>query len=56
MVEDNGSGIAREQIGPVFGKLLYGSKFQSIGGKQGRGDCQGDGEGKKWLRDGCSKS
>jgi len=37
IVEDNGSGIDRVQIGPVFGKLLYGSKFQSIGGKQGRG-------------------
>ena len=37
VVEDNGPGISKTQVGPVFGKLLYGSKFQSIGGKQGRG-------------------
>jgi len=36
-VEDNGPGIVKKQIGPVFGKLLYGSKFQTFGGKQGRG-------------------
>ena len=37
IVEDNGPGIVKAQIGPVFGKLLYGSKFQTFGGKQGRG-------------------
>lgn len=37
IVEDNGPGIVKKQIGPVFGKLLYGSKFQTFGGKQGRG-------------------
>lgn len=36
-IEDNGPGIVEKQIAPIFGKLLYGSKFQSIGGKQGRG-------------------
>ena len=37
IIEDNGPGIVRKHIGPVFGKLLYGSKFQTFGGKQGRG-------------------
>jgi len=37
IVEDNGPGIVKKHIGPVFGKLLYGSKFQTFGGKQGRG-------------------
>ena len=37
IVEDNGPGIVKKQIGPIFGKLLYGSKFQTFGGKQGRG-------------------
>lgn len=37
IIEDNGPGIVEKQIAPIFGKLLYGSKFQSIGGKQGRG-------------------
>ncbi len=37
VVEDNGPGIVKQQIGPIFGKLLYGSKFQTYGGKQGRG-------------------
>jgi len=37
IVEDNGPGIVKKQIAPIFGKFLYGSKFQSIGGKQGRG-------------------
>ncbi|MFM7280912.1 MAG: ATP-binding protein, partial [Planctomycetia bacterium] len=27
VVEDNGPGIVKDQIGKVFGKLLYGSKF-----------------------------
>jgi DNA topoisomerase-6 subunit B len=34
-VEDNGPGIVSEQIPPVFGKLLYGSRFHQI--KQSRG-------------------
>ena len=29
IVEDNGPGIVKEQIGKVFAKLLYGSKFQT---------------------------
>ncbi|MBD3262985.1 DNA topoisomerase VI subunit B [Candidatus Woesearchaeota archaeon] len=37
IVTDNGPGIVKKQIGPIFGKLLYGSKFQVFGGKQGRG-------------------
>jgi DNA topoisomerase-6 subunit B len=34
-VEDNGPGIVREQVGRVFGKLLYGSKFHRL--RQSRG-------------------
>ncbi|MCE9637476.1 MAG: DNA topoisomerase VI subunit B [Planctomycetes bacterium] len=34
-IEDNGPGIVPEQIGRVFGKLLYGSKFHRL--KQQRG-------------------
>ncbi|MDD1673275.1 MAG: DNA topoisomerase VI subunit B, partial [Methanomicrobiales archaeon] len=34
-VEDNGPGIVPAQIPPVFGKLLYGSRFHQI--KQSRG-------------------
>ena len=34
-IEDNGPGIVQEQIGRVFGKLLYGSKFHRL--KQSRG-------------------
>ncbi len=37
IVEDNGPGISKKHLTKSFGKLLYGSKFQSIGGKQGRG-------------------
>jgi len=37
IVEDNGPGIVKDKVAPVFGKLLYGSKFQTFGGKQGRG-------------------
>lgn len=37
IIEDNGPGIVKKQIAPIFGKFLYGSKFQSTGGKQGRG-------------------
>jgi DNA topoisomerase-6 subunit B len=34
-VEDNGPGIVKQNIGKVFGKLLYGSKFHRL--KQSRG-------------------
>lgn len=37
IIEDNGPGIVKKQIAPIFGKFLYGSKFQSIGGQQARG-------------------
>ena len=30
IVEDNGPGIVKEQIGKIFAKLLYGSKFHSL--------------------------
>jgi len=35
IVEDNGPGIVKENIGNVFGKLLYGSKFHRL--RQSRG-------------------
>ncbi len=35
IVEDNGPGIVKEQIGKIFGKLLYGSKFHRL--RQSRG-------------------
>jgi DNA topoisomerase-6 subunit B len=34
-VEDNGPGIVKEQVGKIFGKLLYGSKFHRL--KMSRG-------------------
>src|SRR5688500_2248962 len=40
VVEDNGPGIVSEQIGKVFGRLLYGSKFHKLAqtrGQQGIG-------------------
>jgi DNA topoisomerase VI subunit B len=37
IVEDNGPGIDKKHLLRAFGKLLYGSKFQTTGGKQGRG-------------------
>ncbi len=40
IVEDNGPGILPEQIGRIFGKLLYGSKFHKLSqsrGQQGMG-------------------
>jgi DNA topoisomerase VI subunit B len=37
IVEDNGPGIEKKHLFKAFGKLLYGSKFQTTGGKQGRG-------------------
>jgi DNA topoisomerase-6 subunit B len=39
-VEDNGPGIVEDQIGRIFGKLLYGSKFHKLSqsrGQQGMG-------------------
>ncbi len=39
-IEDNGPGIVRDQVGKVFGKLLYGSKFHKLSqtrGQQGIG-------------------
>ncbi len=35
IIEDNGPGIVKQQIGKIFGKLLYGSKFHSL--RQSRG-------------------
>jgi DNA topoisomerase VI subunit B len=35
VIEDNGPGIVEEQVGKVFGKLLYGSKFHRL--RQSRG-------------------
>lgn len=37
IVEDNGPGITKAHLTKAFGKLLYGSKFQTIGGQQARG-------------------
>ncbi len=34
-IEDNGPGIVAEQVGKIFGKLLYGSKFHRL--RQARG-------------------
>jgi len=39
-VEDNGPGIVEEQLGRIFGKLLYGSRFHKLSqsrGQQGMG-------------------
>jgi DNA topoisomerase-6 subunit B len=35
-IEDNGPGIVQEQIGRVFGKLLYGSKFHKLSQSRGQ--------------------
>jgi DNA topoisomerase-6 subunit B len=35
-VEDNGPGIVENQIGKVFGKLLYGSKFHKLSQSRGQ--------------------
>lgn len=35
VIEDNGPGIVKNQIPPIFGKLLYGSRFHAI--RQSRG-------------------
>ena len=37
IVEDNGPGLNEKVLEKAFGSLLFGSKFRSIGGKQGRG-------------------
>tara|TARA_Y100000034_G_scaffold7541_1_gene8328 strand:- start:2572 stop:4182 length:1611 start_codon:yes stop_codon:yes gene_type:complete len=37
IVEDNGPGLNKKVLAKAFGSLLYGSKFRSTGGKQGRG-------------------
>ncbi|MBI5392502.1 DNA topoisomerase VI subunit B [Candidatus Woesearchaeota archaeon] len=40
IVEDNGPGIVKKQLGKIFGKLLYGSKFHKLQmnrGQQGIG-------------------
>jgi DNA topoisomerase-6 subunit B len=40
IVEDNGPGIVEQQLGRIFGKLLYGSKFHKLSqsrGQQGMG-------------------
>ena len=39
-IQDNGPGIVKKQIPPIFGKLLYGSKFHKLKmtrGQQGIG-------------------
>ncbi|MEO0650054.1 MAG: DNA topoisomerase VI subunit B [Planctomycetota bacterium] len=39
-VQDNGPGIVKDQVGKIFGKLLYGSKFHKLSqtrGQQGIG-------------------
>ncbi len=35
-VEDNGPGVVRDQIGKIFGKLLYGSKFHKLSQSRGQ--------------------
>ncbi|MEM7310802.1 MAG: DNA topoisomerase VI subunit B [Planctomycetota bacterium] len=35
-VEDNGPGILRDQVGKIFGKLLYGSKFHKLSQSRGQ--------------------
>lgn len=35
-VEDNGPGIVESQVGKVFGKLLYGSKFHKLSQSRGQ--------------------
>lgn len=35
-VEDNGPGIVYDQVGKVFGKLLYGSKFHKLSQSRGQ--------------------
>jgi len=37
IVEDNGPGLNKKVLAKAFGSLLFGSKFRSTGGKQGRG-------------------
>ena len=35
-VEDNGPGVVKEQVGKIFGKLLYGSKFHKLSQSRGQ--------------------
>ncbi len=35
-VEDNGPGVVEDQIGKIFGKLLYGSKFHKLSQSRGQ--------------------
>ena len=35
-VEDNGPGVVKDQIGKIFGKLLYGSKFHKLSQSRGQ--------------------
>lgn len=35
-VQDNGPGIVEEQVGRIFGKLLYGSKFHKLSQSRGQ--------------------
>ena len=36
IIEDNGPGIVKKQIPPIFAKLLYGSKFHKLSGGIGK--------------------
>ena len=36
VVEDNGPGVVKEQVGKIFGKLLYGSKFHKLSQSRGQ--------------------
>src|SRR3989344_7847832 len=36
IIEDNGPGIVKAQLGRIFGKLLYGSKFHKLAQSRGQ--------------------